>query len=105
MRIAAIQPYYYPYIGYFQLLSNVDKTTKSQAILQQTVEGLSVVVIAYYLSGLANYLFKGMEGMGWISSAALATGLFVPISVGLSFALIYFGRKYIYKKMWPMGHR
>ena len=34
------------------LLISVDKTTKSQAILQYTVEGLSVIVIAYYLSGL-----------------------------------------------------
>ena len=46
---------------------------------------------------------KAMEGMGWISNAAFATGLFVPISVGLSFALIYFGRKYLYKKMWSSG--
>jgi uncharacterized membrane-anchored protein len=86
-----------------KLLSNVDKTTKSQAVLQQTVEGLSVIVIAYYLSGLANHVFKAMEGMGWIASATIATGLFVPISIGFSIALIYFGRKFIYKKMWPMG--
>ena len=35
-----------------KMLASVDKTTKSQAILQHTVEGLSIIVIAYYLSGL-----------------------------------------------------
>ena len=46
------------------LLISVDKTTKSQAILQYTVEGLSVIVIAYYLSGLMAYIFRGSSGDG-----------------------------------------
>jgi uncharacterized membrane-anchored protein len=82
-----------------QLLSSVDKTTKSQAILQRTVEGLSVIVIAYYLTGLAGYLLKAAQELGWLSNAAVATGLFVPVSVGVSFLLIYFGRKVLYKLM------
>jgi hypothetical protein len=44
-----------------------------------------------------------MEAKGWMANANFATGLFVPISIGLSIALIFFGRKFIYKKMWPMG--
>jgi uncharacterized membrane-anchored protein len=82
-----------------QLLSSVDKTTKSQAILQRTVEGLSVIVIAYYLTGLAGYVLKAAQELGWIGNAALAVGLFAPVSVGLSFLLIYFGRKVLYKLM------
>jgi uncharacterized membrane-anchored protein len=82
-----------------KILQNVDETTKSQALLQQTVEGLSVIVIAYYLSGLANYSFKGLEKTGWIQDASLATAIFVPVSVIVSFALIYFGRIIIKKRL------
>ncbi len=82
-----------------RLLVNVDKTTKSQAILQHTVESLSVIVIAYYLSGLGSYLFKAVEKMGWIKSATLASGIFVPISLMISLGLILVGRKIIHKQM------
>jgi uncharacterized membrane-anchored protein len=81
------------------LLASLDKTTKSQVVLQNTVEGLSVIVIAYYVSGLANYLFKAMHELGWLPSYELASGIFVPIALGLSFAIITWGRKRIHKKL------
>ncbi|HJU06243.1 MAG TPA: DUF3422 family protein [Nitrospiraceae bacterium] len=81
------------------LLTSVDQTTKSQAILQHTVEGLSIILIAYYLSGLANYVFKGLHDMGWISNATIATAAFVPISVVLSFALMRLSRRIIEKRL------
>lgn len=81
-----------------QLLRSVDKTTRSQAILQHTVEGLSVIVISYYLSGLGSYVFKAMENLGWIDNHDMASGLFVPISLGVAFGLILLGRKFIYKR-------
>lgn len=81
-----------------QLLRSVDKTTRSQAILQRTVEGLSVIVISYYLSGLGSYVFKAMETFGLISNASVASGVFVPIALGISFLLIYMGRRLIYKR-------
>ncbi|MCX5723879.1 MAG: DUF3422 family protein [Nitrospirae bacterium] len=80
------------------LLASVDKTTKSQAILQHTVEGLSVIVIAYYLSGLMGYIFKGLYEMGWLRNANIAAALFVPLAVGLAFAITHFSRKHLYKK-------
>lgn len=82
-----------------KMLASVDKTTKSQAILQHTVEGLSVIVIAYYLSGLANYLFKAFAKAGWLASAETASALFVPCSLLVSFGLIYIGRKVINKRL------
>lgn len=82
-----------------RLLASVDKTTKSQAMLQHTVEGLSLIVIAYYLSGLANYLFKVFEEQGWIKSAVTASGLFVPISLFFSLTLMLLGRRLIRKRM------
>lgn len=80
------------------LLISVDKTTKSQAILQYTVEGLSVIVIAYYLSGLMIYIFKGLHEMGWLRNADIAAALFVPLSLGLALGITIFGRKLLHKK-------
>ena len=81
------------------LLASVDKTTKSQAILQHTVEGLSVIVIAYYLSGLMGYIFKGLQEMGWLRNANLAAALFVPIAIGLHYVITNLSRKYLHKKL------
>jgi len=81
------------------LLQSVDKTTKSQVILQHTVEGLSVIVIAYYLAGLAGYVFKGFQEMGWLANANLASAVFVPIAIGLAFAVTAFSKQYLRKKL------
>ena len=81
------------------LLASVDKTTKSQAILQHTVEGLSVIVIAYYLSGLMGYIFKGLQEMGWLRNANIAAALFVPLAIGLAFLIMSFSRKHLHKKL------
>jgi uncharacterized membrane-anchored protein len=88
-----------------KLLASVDNTTKSQVVLQHTVEGLSVIVIAYYVSGLANYLFKAMHELGWLPSYELASGIFVPIALALSFAIITWGRKRIHKKISSTSHQ
>jgi uncharacterized membrane-anchored protein len=81
------------------LLKSVDKTTKSQVILQHTVEGLSVIVIAYYVAGLGGYLFKGFQEMGWLGNANLASAIFVPIAIGLAFGITTFSKKYLQKKL------
>ncbi|MEY4704043.1 MAG: hypothetical protein RL042_239 [Nitrospirota bacterium] len=81
------------------LLASVDKTTKSQAILQHTVEGLSVIVIAYYLSGLMGYIFKGLQEMGWLHNAYIASALFVPLAVGFAFLITSVSRKHLHKKL------
>jgi uncharacterized membrane-anchored protein len=81
------------------LLKSVDKTTKSQVILQHTVEGLSVIVIAYYLAGLMGYVFKGLSEIGWLSNANLASAIFVPVAIGLAFIVTTFSKKYLHKKL------
>jgi uncharacterized membrane-anchored protein len=80
------------------LLQSVDKTTRSQVILQHTVEGLSVIVIAYYLAGLAGYVFKGLSEMGWLRNAHIASALFVPVAIGLAFVITTVSKKYLHKK-------
>ncbi len=81
------------------LLQSVDKTTRSQAILQHTVEGLSVIVIAYYLSGLGAYVFKGLQEMGWLRDASVASAIFVPIAIALAFIISTVSRRYLRKKL------
>jgi uncharacterized membrane-anchored protein len=81
------------------LLQSVDKTTKSQVLLQHTVEGLSVIVIAYYVAGLGSYLFKGLQEIGWLSNANLVSAVFVPIAIGLAFGITTFSKKYLRKKL------
>lgn len=81
------------------LLQSVDKTTKSQVILQHTVEGLSVIVIAYYVAGLGGYIFKGFQEMGWLKNAHIASAIFVPIAIGLAFVITTVSRRYLRKKL------
>lgn len=83
------------------LLRSVDQTTKSQVILQHTVEGLSVIVIAYYLSGLMGYVFKGLHEVGWLPNPTLASAMFVPIAIGLAFVITAVSRKWRRKKLVP----
>ncbi|WP_447976947.1 DUF3422 family protein [Candidatus Nitrospira bockiana] len=85
------------------LLSSVDQTTKSQALLQYTVEGLSIIVIAYYLSGLGGYLFKGLHEVGWLHHPAAWTAGFVPVAIALSFALTTLSRKIIHRRLFKKG--
>jgi uncharacterized membrane-anchored protein len=55
-------------------------------------------VIAYYLSGLMAYIFKGLHEMGWLHNADIAVALFVPLSLGLALGITIFGRKLLHKK-------
>ncbi len=80
------------------LLQSVDKTTKSQVILQHTVEGLSVIVIAYYLAGLGSYIFKGLQEVGWMRNANIAAAVFVPIAIGLAFVITTVSKRFLHKK-------
>lgn len=60
-----------------QLLAAMDRRSKLQLRLQQTVEGLSVAAIAYYMVGLAGYLLKPLTTIWpglkteWITAALI----------------------------------
>ncbi len=81
------------------LLQSVDKTTKSQVLLQHTVEGLSVIVIAYYLAGLAGYVFKGLHELGWMQSPNVASAVFVPVAIILAFLITTMSKRFLHKKL------
>jgi uncharacterized membrane-anchored protein len=60
------------------LLSSMDRRAKLQLRLQQTVEGLSVAAIVYYVVGLVGYLSKGLKAGGLPIDADLVAAVAVP---------------------------
>jgi uncharacterized membrane-anchored protein len=66
-----------------ELLRSMDRRARLQLRLQQTVEGLSVAAISYYLVGLVGYAAKAAKAAGVALDADLATGLSIPVVVGL----------------------
>jgi uncharacterized membrane-anchored protein len=63
------------------LLLKMDQRSHTQLRLQQTVEGLSVAAISYYLVGLTKYLAQSAKALGLISNSTLVTGLAVPFCI------------------------
>jgi uncharacterized membrane-anchored protein len=63
------------------LLNSMDRRAKLQLRLQQTVEGLSVAAISYYVVGLFGYLAKAVETEGLPIKASVLTGFFVPVAI------------------------
>ena len=61
----------------------MDRRARLQLRLQQTVEGLSVAAISYYLVGLVGYAAKAAKATGVALDADLTTGLSIPVVVGL----------------------
>ena len=61
------------------LLAATARRAKMQLRLQQTVEGLSVAAIVYYLAGLVGYGAKALKAAGLALSPDLVTGAAVPL--------------------------
>lgn len=62
-----------------ELLASMNRRARLQLRLQQTVEGLSVAAITYYVVGLAGYLAKGAKEAGLSHiDPAIVTALVVP---------------------------
>lgn len=70
------------------LLKSMNERTRLQLRLQQTVEGLSVAAISYYVVSLVSYLFKAAHEEDWLRiDPGVATALAVPVTI-LAVALI-----------------
>ena len=68
------------------LLESMNRRAKLQLRLQETVEGLSVAAITYYVVGLVGYGAKALKAAGVAINTDLATGLSIPL-VALAIAL------------------
>ncbi|HYG91045.1 MAG TPA: DUF3422 domain-containing protein [Azospirillum sp.] len=62
-----------------ELLKSMDRRAHLQLRLQETVEGLSVVAISYYLIGIVGYAAKSMKGFGWKGDPDVVVGLMIPV--------------------------
>ncbi len=71
------------------LLEAMARRAKLQLRLQQTVEGLSVAAITYYVAGLVNYFAKGLKAAGAHFEPETLTALSVP----LVFLAVWYGLK------------
>ena len=61
------------------LLASMDRRAKLQLRLQQTVEGLSVAAITYYVAGVVGYLAKGLKAAGVHIDPDLTVGAVIPL--------------------------
>ena len=64
------------------VLNSMNRRAELQLRLQETVEGLSVVAISYYLLGLLGTLAKGLKSTGLAIDTDLAGLLGLPVVVG-----------------------
>jgi uncharacterized membrane-anchored protein len=70
------------------LLASMNRRAKMQLRLQQTVEGLSIAAILYYVVGLVGYAAKAINAAGVAVKPDVVVGLAIPvIGVFLVFAV------------------
>ena len=77
------------------LLASMNKRAKLQLRLQQTVEGLSIAAITYYIVSLVAYAAKALKMGGLNLSVEIVTGLAIPV-VAL---IIWLGVKRLHKSV------
>ncbi len=75
------------------LLSSMNHRAKQQLRLQQTVEGLSIAAVSYYVVGLIAYLLKGIDTplqalFGYAYISAVLTALSVPVVVAVMWYVV-----------------
>ena len=63
------------------LLASMNNRARLQLRLQQTVEGLSVAAVSYYVVGLISYLAKGVSIFGHSFAPEAVTAAAVPVAI------------------------
>lgn len=80
------------------LLASMDRRAKLQLRLQQTVEGLSVAAIVYYVTGLVGYVAKAGKAGGLPIQPDLLVGLAVPVLAVLVMAALRRARQRLHQE-------
>ena len=84
-----------------QLLRSMEQRARQQLMLQQTVEGLSVVAISYYSIGIAGKLIEGLASwMPWLD-VKLASVISIPLIIALVWAGVARVRRRIHHASTP----
>ena len=85
-----------------ELQRSMDETTKTQMMMQHTVEGLSVIVLSYYTIHLFGFVFESLEASHVINvSLTTAKAIFVPIAIGISWYLTFRAKRLIKARSTP----
>lgn len=79
------------------LLTSMDRRGKLQMRLQETVEGLSIAAISYYLVSLVKIVLNALYSAGFAVNKDIATGVAVPIVVALVWWITHRVKKVIIK--------
>lgn len=72
------------------LLKSMDRRAKLQLRLQETVEGLSIAAITYYVVSLIGYVTKAARPFGWPFEPELTMGVAAPV---VALAMFFAGRR------------
>lgn len=76
------------------LLASMNRRARLQLRLQQTVEGLSIAAITYYVVGLVGYAAKAVKEAGIRLSVELVTGASIPFVVLAIWLAVRYLRKH-----------
>ncbi|MCY7388422.1 MAG: DUF3422 domain-containing protein [Burkholderiales bacterium] len=77
------------------LLASMNRRAQLQLRLQQTVEGLSIAAITYYVVGLVGYAAKALKEAGVPLSVELVTGASIPFVAGAMWLAVRRLRKHL----------
>ncbi len=77
------------------LLASMNHRARMQLRLQQTVEGLSIAAITYYVVGLVGYAAKALKEAGVPLSVELVTGASIPFVVFAIWLVVRRVRKHL----------
>ena len=61
------------------LLTSMDKRAQMQFNLQQTVEGLSVIIMTYYVLSLCKYVLDASSSLGFTFNREVALTFLMPV--------------------------
>jgi uncharacterized membrane-anchored protein len=75
------------------LLESMNRRAKAQFKLQQTVEGLSIAAITYYVVGLVGYAAKGVKALGVHVDTEIVMAASIPVVIVLTAAGIQHVRR------------
>ncbi len=84
------------------LLEGMSKQGRQQLMLQMTVEGLSVIVLSYYLTGLFGYAIKALVETGWLAGNPVVwQGILLPVAIAIAVGVNRFVHYKVHKRPPP----
>jgi uncharacterized membrane-anchored protein len=81
-----------------ELLASMNRRARLQLRLQETVEGLSVAAITYYLAGLVGYAAKAFQSAGYDLEPDIVMAAAIPLVALLAASGIRYVRRSVTKE-------